>query len=1289
MQALGVLGDAPPHRLQEPLEDGVHLRWAFERDLGFPWHGFYLFRRPADQRRSKWSCLLPALREEEAETTVPEVAAAWGRLSGTGPLTLTDDFPDPGIPEVDLRDGPVRCTLTPGRVARAARVRIGLRESESGACVGWQKEREHERDNPTTERDVRFEVFDDTATSAPRQRIWTQRLRGGGSVTGLDCGFALEVALAAPADAVRLHLVHFAEPATVDALDASGAVVDRARMSNGAGEPEWLVLRGDIQTIRIDAPADETILIELCRGEEEAEEGPDGRLRRHRRGITVTASWRGEAMVSDVAAGAAGDVVEVVLAADAIDAVEVGSGDAALVDLCVQLIGADAHRRWRPLPGVRHPIALPVRHPDYPCRPAPVDVADAENEALARVRYGDPDDWAGTPFAELHDEALELVVGGPGSMPMAQRATTGVAAVLDPPDPSGVPPALRRRRPLDMLLLAALHRPLAEIVGLSWTDETAVPGDRYDYLVVADRHGHGGKAAAVLKEIGANGFANLDAWICFDRAAEAAPPLPAPQGGQGYALPGLTLRAQGGDLEDATGNVGLRWALAPPGGILTPQRPLMYHVWRADRGDATTPAADPAFEPVTRKRPIMPVPPAAGPAPGRPPDWPPFALHWIDRGLPEGWWGYRVSSVDVFGRHSDTGGDAAWRQWSPRPDPKPWYYVDPPSDAVIHAEAVRLLDRVPPPMPTAVEAFALDPADPTVLRDQRYADWLATLTAAERTSVVGLRVRWTWTEAHMRQAPDTHEFRLYYQAGTDPPTGRETATAWAQRMYVVGYDQHFTAGTDAAGRPLRRYEVIIPASGDAQRAGLPLAPSLADPVVYAHVGVSAADGRAHAPDAPKWNGTPFGGRPGNEGAVGPPAKIFRVLRQKPPAPTVPPDSERVWATPADWHGDSYYTYRWRPSPHLKTHVLRALDESVYAADWARRPRAALSASDAPAFPDPAAEPRWDAVKRQQVADELNALNAVPAAPRPPAQALAIYRALSNDALRVLAGLPGTEAAFTQITIQPLDPADAGHANRVGPDNPSTFAVDASLRAYVDRLDGRGTNRWFYRCLYVDGAHNRGSLSASGPPVWLPNVVPPRAPSVLRAQAGDRRVTVAWASNREADLAEYRVYRCEGTDDARDLRLMTLVHTLTVAAGDPAARPAELTWLDQPVPALTNFAYRVVAVDSAGNVSEASSTLVGRAYDESLPAPPTPTASWGAAAPFPARLTWTAADESLLERREATGLFWVQASGWLPAGAQTIDDAVADTAAWTYRVRSRKPTGAVAAGPTVTLSARTP
>jgi hypothetical protein len=163
---------------------------------------------------------------------------------------------------------------------------------------------------------------------------------------------------------------------------------------------------------------------------------------------------------------------------------------------------------------------------------------------------------------------------------------------------------------------------------------------------------------------------------------------------------------------------------------------------------------------------------------------------------------------------------------------------------------------------------------------------------------------------------------------------------------------------------------------------------------------------------------------------------------------------------------------------------------------------------------------------------------------------------------------------------------------------------------VDELDGRSTNRWFYRAAVGDDVHNRGPLGLSSPPVHLPNVVPPRAPALARVTLDDGEATVAWASNREADLDSYLVYRGEGEDGGRDVRAMTLVHTEAVAAGDPAVRPAQVTFTDPDLVGGRTYAYRVVAVDDGGNASRPSDQFLVKAVDRRPPPVPVITgAAW--------------------------------------------------------------------------------
>jgi hypothetical protein len=1254
MIGLGIQGDKPPNNVQPPLADGVHLRWAFRREVGFPWHGYYLFRRR--HRPGIFNCLskvtgnLPVGLWPDSTVNTP-----FGQISSDQSLRLTDDFPPGGISEFDL-DGRhyLRFILPPGEPVRRIEAQIGFRA------------------------EARVEV----------------------------------TALLGNVPVVK-------------------AVVQ--------GKPN------DLQTAELEF--------------------------------------------------------------DTITAIELATGPAALIDLCFVPVSQDAKLGWELVPDLHYPFCLPVTHPDYPANGGlPVDQGAAEALAVSRVLYGPPAAWGGAPFHELHDRLLELVAGGPAATQMAQRRFS-VAGVTVPPDPGIRAPTMPEQYPLDLVLIGSLHPAIAQMVGLYWVDQKVEPDVAYDYLILADHIGRlRGDPGTVLALLQETGFLDVDGYIVFNKKKALAPPLAAPQDVRAYALPGAVMRTQGGDIKDATNNAGLRWdrGVSDVGRaqVLLPGRPVMYHLWRADLGDNEPAAAPPldGYELLTEQEPILVAEPRLPPGktPRRPPNWPPFPLHTIDTGLKDGWYSYQVNGVDIFGRHSPNSESAAWYQWTPIPEPPPWYYLNPrtPADAVVHPFAVRLLDKVPPPPPTAIEAYALDPADPTVAKDAAYNTWWAALTAApwyqalseaQKQDLIGLRVRWQWPEAYMRQAPDTREFRIYYHPGqmnalvgrtaqitpagatdtevdTDIPnahpadtfvgcwlrigtnafkilvsqagsplrlrvknvgpkdevrpranapctlvlppdhmlaTDFSLATNWQERFYVVGYDEHVILASEADGRPLRQYELFLPDPGGPFHNSLPLTTSLAEPIVYAHIGVSAADDKTHTADALQWAAGQWGSRFGNEGPVGPPVKVFRVRREAPQPPAPPPDAEKVFATPADYQSRSYYTYRWKPQTHLKTHVFRALDDAVFKADWSQRPRPVLTAQQMEFFPAAAVEPRWDALKRQQVADELNQLNTFNHDAPGTAQAMTYYGGLSNDSLRVLAGLPGNERAFAQLTIQPLDPQEPDPddpgllrwRNRVGPDNPSDFVVDPALRAYVDTLDGRSTNRYFYRSVYVDGANNRSALSLSSPPIWLPNVVPPRAPVFTRVLAGDPdhpaqsqdcKITLYWASNRELDLAEYRLYRTSDASRVRDIRLMDLVQTVPAPVGPTP--PPEVACLDDTVQGLVTYTYRLVAVDEAGNVSEPSSAVAARAFDEGLPVPPQLIAQWvDVGGMAQAQVTWTGAEEALLQRRTGSSGFWTIVKDWLPAGNHTVLDPEADpTQSYQYRLRVRKPTGATAIGTAISL-----
>ncbi len=1082
----GISADERVNPGQPPLAKGIHLRYAFARTRGFPWYGYYLFRRP--HRDAKPTCVLPL---QDRKTLEPG-AVAWtspqGVFRSEGPLRLDDAFAPKDQLEFDLRAcRSLRFTLSPGQVAREFRVEIGF------------------------------------------------------------------YALSAGTDGLK--------------VPASRAV----------GPVRLVAYQGTVPVAQAEV------------------------------------------------SGAPGQIVAATLDADQMDSVEIVPNSCALVEICFVPALAEIANGWEQLKGVPYPLCLPSSQATYPCAGKPGSAALALAMAVGRVRYGDPSAWDAARLAEMTVFLDDLVTGGPAGGAMADRVTSQVLPGASAGDPQ--PPDIS---PLDMLVFGSLDPAVAQVLGLYWVDDTALENTAYDYVVLADHdNSFQGKVASALSAMNAAALpANVDGWITFNLKLGPAPVLAAPDSPLCYALPGGVVASSepGAVAPSGTNTVGLRWTLPlTSDNDLLPNSAIFYHLWRLDLG-ATAPAAAPSaasYTLLTAGAPIIvgDADVAAGQPAANASDWPPFRMLVQDRRLPDGWYSYRLAGVDIFGQWSALSDPACWQQWTPAPNPRPWYYVGAGSDAVLNAYAVQVRDTTPPPAPPGVEAFALDPLDPLLVQDQPFVSWLADgwwngRTANEKAAGIGVRVTWRWTKQQMLQAPDTREFRLYFHPGTDPPLPDSGLSGnWATRLFIVGYGDHVSI--DANGD--RAYQVLLPLLGDASFQGVPLAPDNANPVAYGHIGVSAADDKMATMDNSVWQGTPFGNRGGNEGRVGIPAKIYRVLRTPPPPPGVVDTSDKVWATPANYHSLSYYTFRW-PKPLadaelIDAHVFRAMDEALFEYDFRQRPRLPLDVGDDSLFPVAS----WSAVTRASIKTELDALNALtpllagddlPTTTSKIRNALQSYRALSDNALRTLASLPaeegsapkpGNEGAFSQLTYQPLMHTPE-NADRIGPDGSDSYVPLSALAAYLAEIDGRAQNRYFYRAAFVNHAHDMGPLGPSSPPVYLPKVEPPRTPVITKILGGDRQITITFASNREADLAEYRIYRADNARTARDIRLMDLVGTVAQANIDPI--DAGTAWTDSAgLIGGRQYYYRLVAVDAAGNVSPPTSPQIGVPIDARVPIAP--------------------------------------------------------------------------------------
>ena len=1188
MIGLGVLGNQPANPYQPVLADGIHLRWGFLGELGFPWHGFYLFRRPAQPGRP--FCLSAVTGGlKKGNWPEPKHYTALGVLSSDVNLVLTDDFTPANQVEFDLAGRKyLRFDLPEGELARRIDLRIGfraLRCLDFGKLIelttptgpppgrGGPPPPSLSLPNPLNMvQQVTFEVKGSDGNLAGNTQFDSINTSAG-PLTGLGCGYGLTIKLPAPCSAAELLITRL--PAivasgttfTIEAFDSTNNKVATAQLQNLANNPETVNLIGQ-NIVRIEVPSvgNTARLHRICT--DSLNLGSDA--------VVKGTAFSGATPVSNfVIDSNAGQIAHISVEAEAITAIEIGPCAGSLVDLCYVPVEQDATHGWELLPGFSYPMGLPVSQPDYPC-----SVANPQSLLTDRVRYQLPAGWDGSTFTQLHDQLVELVKGGPGTAPMGDRIFAAPPAVSNPPDPN--PPKLSTFYLLDMLLLGSLHPALAQLVGLYWVDQTAVPSVAYDYLIVADHTGVGQHdGARTLATIQSSGFTQLDGFIVFNKLMASRSFLPAPSDLQTYELPGGTFPDAQGQLPQSSNNAGLRWDVGWDNtGSLLPDYAVMYLVWRAYQGNAATPAPAGTYDLVTkippdRAKPILVTEPRIpnGLVPERSPDWPPFPLHFIDRNLPDGWYNYEVSGVDLFGRHS--------RNSSPA--------------------QVLLRDKIPPPMPTAVKADALDPEDPFVQKDAAYKNWFTSLDPSVQQTLIGLRVSWRWTPAHEQQAPDTSEFRIYFHPGADLPPDHDEPIKWQERYFVVGYNDNFTIDSVSGDR---LYEVFLPIPTASILTSLPLNPSLAEPVAYAHIGVSAADDKTHTADG-RTTGN-WSNRPGNEGHVGPPARIYRVWRTPPPPPGDVFTGDRLYASPADYHNRSFFTYRWQPQPLLNLHIFRAMDDAVFKADWSRRPSATpLDESQVDLFPA-----SWNQATRQSVADELNQLNTfVPVEDRT-AEAMDYYRQLSDGALRVLAELPSSESAFVQLTINPLKPNDTAHHNRLGPDNPDDLVLDMNQRAFIDTLDGRSTNCYFYRAAQVDAAHNLGPLGLSTPPVFLPKVFPPNTPVLTKIRGGERQIELRWIRSREPDLSAYRVYRTSDPANTRDIRKMEPLNDLPVAKIDPNQN--EVSWIDQAVPAGIDFHYVVTALDSETlpHESAPSKVVVGRAVNTEPPlAPELVSADW--------------------------------------------------------------------------------
>lgn len=129
----------------------------------------------------------------------------------------------------------------------------------TGKCLDFTTFPQGSHANPWTVGGHLFHVIDGSGNPAPTADVVTM-----GGFTGLHAGFQTKIVLGAPAAAVDITLVTFSAAVTVTAFDASATPVASATtVTSGAAETLHLTGAG-ITTLLVDAPRDETLILELC-----------------------------------------------------------------------------------------------------------------------------------------------------------------------------------------------------------------------------------------------------------------------------------------------------------------------------------------------------------------------------------------------------------------------------------------------------------------------------------------------------------------------------------------------------------------------------------------------------------------------------------------------------------------------------------------------------------------------------------------------------------------------------------------------------------------------------------------------------------------------------------------------------------------------------------------------------------------------------------------------------------------------------------------------------------------
>jgi len=855
-------------------------------------------------------------------------------------------------------------------------------------------------------------------------------------------------------------------------------------------------------------------------------------------------------------------------------------------------------------------------------------------------------------------------------------------------------------------------------------------------------------------------------YVTFHHRQEAPPDVLVPEIETMTALPAASAFADDGERLEGQNAAGLRWELNEAGGdYLHRDAPVLYHVERSEGGNGNQPDPNPLVTILNEDNPA--VVSDGGLTEARPEGWPEEHQHFIDRHLADGWYAYRVRGIDLFGRLGDWSSRKGLRLLDAVAPPSPVrveaVYLDPADPQITAAD----LPHAPGTKASWEWSGACRLQAPEVENGGEFRVYfregelnvltgvIVSVTASgdqlelqtdhflleSSDNPVGewLHLDGTYFEITAIDATGDLRYTVEMPAGLAefPSPGPYRINATPARSYTIDYRDPANWRVREHVEPAQATSIVRGALTDVVEVlGSSTVHVTTDQVLDDNAGV-------FTPGVLISGGVVYQARAHDPSAT--PLTLTLQAQEIPSDPPSVPPAEVIPQTGAYfvyYPGQVYTVYlpglTLSPSPAEPTAVghiaVSTSDNLPYVPDeWQLPPN-----QDRPGNEGPVSPPRRIvAVQRTRPAAPGN----VPAAGADPifaapadfygqarytlaweavqdAASYAVYRcsgaalfdrdlalrkrgvapydadpfhddpgfaawladafpgmpagALTDEAWRVWAArfYPGLTDLDIQVLADLTDNAAA--FSRVNTDT----VIGLS---YPDVFDGRGRGVVIYKVRAIDVAGNPGDFSPAYPPVHLYDVTPPARPVVTAVLGEQEAVRIEWRANTEPDLDAYWIWQADRPGDLADAHRQAPAAVLPVTPG--AVQESHTIGGLQ---GGQNLYVVLAAVDTSGNLSQRTPILQARAFDTLPPDPPTWISDQWISDGLGdgVKLNWAAAEPGLtctLYRRPMGGGTWRAVSPPLNAGAAPlefsyIDRDVVISAGYEYHVRAEDPAG---------------